>query len=58
MFRDQVADYNRTHTNKIAERPENRAGYDYFSNQIAANVTKKLHYELKDITLAKRRLQE
>lgn len=58
MFRDQVADFNRTHTNKIPERPENRAGYDYFSNPIAQNVTKKLHYELKDITSAKRRLQD
>ena len=58
MFKDQVTEFNRTHTNKIPERPQNRAGYDYFQNPIAQNITKKLYYELKDISGAKLRLQD
>ena len=56
MFKEACSDFNRTHTIKVAENPDNKGGYDYFSHPtITQVVTKKLGYEPKDVNAAKQR---
>lgn len=59
MFNEACSEFNKTHSDKIQERPENKSGFDYFSHpEVTQSVTKALGYEHKDVAMSRSRLQD